>query len=429
VNALPASLLMWGVAAILVVTSLRARRRGWLRGPRVTSAMTLFALVLVAASLLRGMQAGGLQADVAEVSFDFERAPPVSSTRTGLPDIYVLLLDAYPGGTAARSAEGFDAAAFPNALISRAFDLSADSRSNYMTTRLTLPSMFGARYLTDAPQLAPGATRESDSRALRLATDAGIVLSELGAKGYQRIAVASGFSELGPIRVDRLVVLPQLTEMEAAIFISTGAGGVVDFVAPQHLANEVRTRVLDTFQAAAAIAEESHDTPRFVFIQVPAPHAPWVADAHGNLTTASSSILARPDQLADDVAERRRRFYDYATWVGDLTISTIDRILDASVTRPVIAVFSDHGPDFDFNNDDPLASDLNIRTSILMAVLTPDRADVLPDRASVVNLFPHVLNRYVGSNLAIQPDRFWAWRANSSILDFVEIDPRTWKAK
>jgi hypothetical protein len=92
-------------------------------------------------------------------------------------------------------------------------------------------------------------------------------------------------------------------------------------------------------------------------------------------------------------------------------------------------VFSDHGPDFDFSDADPLAYDLDVRTSNFIAVRAPGEADAVPDDLTLVNLLPTVLDRELGWTLPKQPDRFWAWPRNGSIIDFVELDPGTWKAK
>jgi hypothetical protein len=424
-----ASILLWGIGVVLLASGMVTRMRPWPRGPRVTSAMTVFAVALLVASLFRGLQVGGLQADVDEILFDLRNPPPASAFSTAAPDIYVLLLDAYPGATAVKSASNFDGQALPQALAARGFEVAPDARANYLVTRLTLPSMFDARHLRDIDGLTDFGTREDDARNLRLATDGGRILSELGSRGYERIALNSGYSELGPIRVDRMLVPPQLNEMEGAIFQSTGAGNAIDAISPDYLANQVRSRILDSFDSAAAVAREPRSRPRFVLIHVPAPHAPWVADARGVLVVGRSATLQTADETVNDRDERERRFYDYATWVTSLTVATIDRILAASPYPPVVAVFSDHGPDFDFNMEDPLSSDLDLRTSTFMAVLVPGGADLLPDDATVVNMLPFVLNASLGTEFAIQPNKFWAWRTGSSILDLVELDPRTWKAK
>ena len=63
-------------------------------------------------------------------------------------------------------------------------------------------------------------------------------------------------------------------------------------------------------------------------------------------------------------------------------------------------LFSDHGPDISFDTHDPLSADLDQRTSNLIAVLAPGKPDLLPDDLTVVNIFPIVLNAYLGTDLA-----------------------------
>ena len=127
--------------------------------------------------------------------------------------------------------------------------------------------------------------------------------------------------------------------------------------------------------------------------------------------------------------ENRRRFFAYATWVGDLAIAAIDRIDAASTRKPAFVVFSDHGPDFDFDSTNPLSRDLDLRTSNFVAVRPSDGGEIVPDDVSLANLFPIVLNRELGWDMPLLPDRYFAWPANGSLTDFVELDPATWKAR
>ena len=165
----------------------------------------------------------------------------------------------------------------------RGFELAPDARSNYVTTRLTLPAVFASAHLLDIPSLRQPGTRQGDAHVLREATESGVVLSTLGAAGYERIAVASGYGEIGPRRVDRLIVPPQIGEFEASLLRSTMVGRIVDFLAPNAAASEKHERVEATFQEAALLAREPHDRPRFVFVHVPGPHGPWVVDASREL--------------------------------------------------------------------------------------------------------------------------------------------------
>jgi hypothetical protein len=424
-----AFVLLLVVAAIVVAAGISTRQVAWRRGPTVTRFLSTLAAVLLLMSVIDSLLTGATGFAFEDIRRDLAFLGPAESFTPDARDIYVMLLDGYPGRAAAMREPSFDADAFAAALRTRGFDVASDSRSNYVTTRLTLPSVFAAAQLPDMPSLRQPGTRQHDAHGLRDATESGVVLSALGAAGYERIAIASGYGEIGPRRVDRLIIPPQVEEFEQSLLRSTIVGSIVDFLAPDAAASQKHERIEATLDDAARVAEEPHDRPRFVFVHVPGPHAPWVVDAAGNPFPGRSSLFA---SFADPIKEpelRRHRFFEFSTYIANRTVATVDRILAASSRPPVIVLFSDHGPDISFDTYDPLSSDLDQRTSNLIALLAPGRADLLPDDATVVNIFPIVLNSYLGTDLAIQPNRFWAWRTGSSILDYVELDPGTWKAK
>lgn len=332
VNDVRAFALLLVVAAAVMAIGIRMRQVVWPRGPIVTRFLSILAVILLLTSLIDSVQSGAAGYAFDDIRRDLSADDPAETFTPGRPDIYVLLLDGFPGHTAAMTESDFDAAAWTEALETRGFDVALDSRSNYITTRLTLPSVFASAHLPDVPTLSQPGSRQRDAHVLREATESSVVLSALGAAGYERIAIASGLlaSFADPIR---------------------------------------------------------------------------------------------------DPEIRRQRFFEFSAYIANRTVTAVDAILAASRTRPVIVLFSDHGPDISFDTHDPLAFDLDDRTSNLIAVLAPGRAGLLPDDATTVNIFPFVLNAYLETDLPIQPNTFWAWRTGSSILDFVELDPRTWKAK
>ena len=429
VNDVRAFALLLVVAAAVMAIGIRLRHVGWPRGPTVTRFLSILAVILLLTSLIDSVQSGAFGYALDEVQRDLSADDPAESFTPGSPDIYVLLLDGFPGHTAATTGSEFDAAAWTEALETRGFDVALDSRSNYITTRLTLPSVFASAHLPDVPALSQPGSRQRDAHVLREATESSVVLSALGAAGYERIAIASGYGEIGPRRVDRLIVPPQVDEFEASLLRSTMVGSVVDFLFPDAAASLKHARIEETFEGVARLAQEPHDRPRFVFVHVPGPHSPWVVDSAGNRFPGTSSLFASFADPIKDPEIRRQRFFEFSAYIANRTVTAVDAILAASRTRSVIVLFSDHGPDISFDTHDPLAFDLDDRTSNLIAVLAPGRAGLLPDDATTVNIFPFVLNAYLGTDLPIQPNTFWAWRTGSSILDFVELDPRTWKAK
>lgn len=417
------------VAAVVIAVGVPRRRVPWPRGPTVTRFLSTLAAVLVLMSVIDSLQTGATGFAFEDIRRDLAHEGPADGFAHDSPDIYVFLLDGYPGRAAAMSEPSFDADALAVALRTRGFDVAPDSRSNYVTTRLTLPSVFAAAQLPDVPSLRQPGTRQQDAHVLRDATESGVVLSALGAFGYERIAIASGYGEIGPRQVDRLIVPPQVEEFEQSLLRSTMVGSIVDFLAPDAAASQKHERIEATFDDTTQVAEEPHDRPRFVFVHVPGPHAPWVVDAAGNAFPGTSSLFASFADPIKDPETRRHRFFEFSAYIANRTVATVDTILAASSRPPVIVLFSDHGPDISFDTHDPLAADLNIRTSNFIALLAPGHADLLPNDATPVNIFPIVLNAYLGTDLAIQPNEFWAWRTGSSILDYVELDPRTWKAK
>ena len=200
--------------------------------------------------------------------------------------------------------------------------------------------------MPDSPSLGQPGTRQRDAHVLREATESGVVLSTLGAAGYERIAVASGYGEIGPLRVDRLINPPQVGEFEASLLRSTMVGSIVDFLAPAAAASQKHERVEATFAEAALLAQEPHDRPRFVFVHVPGPHGPWVVDSAGNAFPGTTSLFASFADPVKDPEIRRQRFFEFATFVANRTVATVDTILAASPSaaghRPLFRSWPGH---------------------------------------------------------------------------------------
>ncbi len=427
VDDIRATALLSAVAVIVLVAARATRARPWRRWPLVSRAMNALAAILLLAVVIGAFQGGAIQAAVEDLRLNVTRPAAATDHRPNAPDIFVILLDGYPGAVAAASEPSFDAEAFPDALRQRGFDVAANSRSNYLITRLTLPAVFMHQHLPDVPDLRPS-TAAQDANALRELTDGGAALTFLGEAGYERIAVASGYSHIGPNRVDRRVIPPQVEEFELALLHTDGVGELLDIITPDLSSSQKRDRIADTFAAWTSIAGETHDRPRFVFVHVPAPHQPWVSDADGK-PVLGASRMGDFNPAVTDVPAGRRMYFDYATFIAEQTIEAIDATVERSPEPPVIFLFSDHGPDIVFDSSDPFGSDPNERTSNLMAVLAPGHPDLIPDDATAVNIFPYIFNAYLDGDLPIQPNTLWGWRTNSSLLDFVEIDPLSWGPK
>ncbi len=67
----------------------------------------------------------------------------------------MILLDGYERPNKMPEVFGFDDSAFTGALESRGFRVASDSRSNYLLTALSVPSLLNMRHIGDLFQAKP----------------------------------------------------------------------------------------------------------------------------------------------------------------------------------------------------------------------------------------------------------------------------------
>lgn len=422
--ALPSTVLVLApTVALLIAIGLSKRGQPWALGRQITRGMTFVATIAAIAVGLQAIQSGSFGQAVSDVQLDFTSRGPAGTAQPGDPDIYLILLDAYPGADAAALEPGWDATAFRDALWQRGFDVADRTHSNYLQTPQTVASVLDMRHLNDNPLLAaPWGPPTDDRFRLRRAINDADGLTALHEQGYELTAIASGFAEPELRRVDRYLEPVGLNEFELGLLRGTGAGNVLTFFAPDFPAALQRGRIRDSFVTLAAEATRATDRPKFVFAHIAAPHPPWVFDAAGNAT---------PDELKDyyldsardrgiDRAEAVRRHLDQATYVATRTIATVDGILATAESPPVIIVFSDHGPGTGFDQSKPLESDLVERSSNILAVYSPGHPGLFAAPTTPVNILPRVLDAYLGLSIPEQSDTLFAWR--ESRLDNVPVD-------
>jgi hypothetical protein len=426
VDDLRLSALLATFAGLIVAHGLLNPGRTLHLGAFLTRALSILGAALLAVTLWSAAVAGSLTAAVEDFRHDLERSRPSTALDPAAPDIYVVLLDGYPGDDAASLAPGFDANAFPSALEARDFDVQRRSRTNYLVTRLVLASMLNGRHINEMAGLTPERLGSIDARAINRRIDDAVLLRLLHEHGYEHVAVASGWSHIGPRRVDRLVEPPQLNEFEVVLLRVSGIGNILAMATPDLLSDQARARLDETMRVATSIAAEPHDRPRLVFIHVPSPHPPAVFSSDGRKINGSpQSEIGTMDVSAVSREAKIALTFGFSTYVGARTVALVDGILAGEDEPPVIIILSDHGPGIDFDVQDPLGSDLDDRTSNFLAILSPGQSRLLPPGTTPINVLPRVLNAYLGTSLPLQPDTLWAWRTGSSVLDLVPLDPST----
>jgi len=420
----PAGPALLVIALLVCVEGLVHRNRPLRYASLFNRVLTATAVIALIATGIRLINTGALVDAIEDVQLDFASRGPIEPRPDRPPDIVFLMLDGYPGDRAAELARQagstYDPDAFPDALTSLGFNVQRQSHSNYLLTPLTLASVFSMRQLDELPSLRSDVPPRNAERALRRQINEGEALDVLHRAGYELAWVDAGFAATEVRRVDRWVNIGAPNEFEIALLSSINLGDVILGAAPDLLSDLHRQQVLETLDALDRLAAEPHDQPRFTFVHVPSPHAPWVFGPNGEPRLEGiRTFFADPlGKRTIDRDEAVRRVFDQSTYLA----SQVDRALEPIVSRqdpPIIVVFSDHGPGTGFNFLDPEHSDVAERSSNFLATFTPGMPDLFASFTTPVNLFPTILNGYLGTDVARQPDTLHSWEG--SILHLTDV--------
>ena len=417
-----AGLLLVVAVAVVVVARLAHRRRirYVILATKVLQGIAAIALIATAISVVGRP---GFALDVRSAFL----APPGPAERpfpaTDSPDIFLYLIDGYPGATASAQAPWFDATALPTALRERGFTVHDDARSNYLITRQVIPTLFEGRHIQEVPSLAPpfGPDQAVDARRLRRVTERAAGLATIRAAGYDVVWVSAGFSHVDIRNVDRWIEAPGPSELELAILRQSGAGLLLQAIDPNGYARVLRTRIDAVLDQTAAVAAEPHVRPYFVFVHVPAPHPPIVLRADGTAEDGSpGAAWDRFDGHPQTPDQQRRGTFGEVAAIDRLIIDNVDRVRAASVHEPVMILFSDHGTDVGFDPNDTLDSDLAERTSTILAASTPGYHDLFTAPTTPVNIIGRLTNAYLGTDVPEQPDVTYAY--DGSVLNVIPVE-------
>ena len=425
-----AAIALFAVALVVVVEGVVHGARTFRSGPLVGRVMIALASILLLAVAIKLVSEGALSRAVADAQLDYLPRGAVQPPAEPRPDIVVMMLDGYPGDAVtplARAAGSpYDPEAFPAALTDLGFHVQRNSHSNYLLTPMTLASMLDMRHLVDVPGLTDPSSGGIGGRVFRRLADQGRALDILHEAGYELIWVDAGFSHIEIRRVDRWISPGMPTELEVRLLESTIAGRLLTAAAPDALSGLQRERVLTTIDDAAQLLDEPHTQPRFIFVHVPSPHAPWIFGPNGEpLTEPMESFFMDPAGVRDiDRSEAIRRVLAQTTYLSGRVTAAMRPIVDRP-DPPVVVILSDHGTGTEIDFIEPATTDLVERSSNFLATFTPGRPHLFDDFTTPVNIFPTLFGGYLGMDLPRSADTIYAWSGPETNLFPVDVPGTT----
>lgn len=405
--------LLWfaTIAAVVAITIRLARRHPnrWSRGS-LTSFLNQASSFLLVATVLLGFFNGALSSAISDLQQGTDLSHWTATgdgPSTATPDIYVILLDGYPRADVLDYAFGIDNSAFTAQLAERGFSIAPRAHSDYLWTHVSVPSALNLDYVENVPSLGEVADgRKPQQPTIRHAIADSLAFAQVRERGYDVVAVASGFEEVSARQADVWVDGGQLNEFEISLLGSTFAGDLTGWLAPDFASSQQRDRIHDDLDVLSTIAAKRARPPAFVFAHIPAPHQPTVfGDAGAPLAVPITDgyFGDSPMERDETPEEFKSRYRAQLPYLNQQVLHAVDGILAASAEPPVIVLFADHGSASrtDWNETDPYEVDPTIlleRTGTLFAALTPGHVGLYPDDISPTDMLRLLFDAYFGTD-------------------------------
>ncbi len=343
------------------------------------------------------------------------------------PDIYYIVLDGYARQDVLKEVFEQDNEPFLKALEQRGFYIARESTSNYNQTILSLASSLNFNYLPDLPQF-PKLLADDYATVTGLISQSAI-RKELAAYGYKFMNISSGFFATEIKDADyywESNLSIYFDEFEEAMLNTTPLPDfVIYYLNKDYFYNLHRKLILFSFDKLPETTEVP--SPKFAFVHIISPHAPFVFDAEGNPVHSD-----RPFSYYDgthylvrggSVAEYKTGYRDQVTYMNKRVLEAVDQILATAKNPPVIILQGDHSARIGLDWDKEENTRHREVHSVLSAYHFPNNDTTgLYQDITLVNNFRVVLNKYFKQNLPLLPDKnyYSGWEKRYDFKDVTE---------
>jgi len=181
-------------------------------------------------------------------------------------------------------------------------------------------------------------------------------------------------------------------------------------------------RAVSDFQFAELerLARDVGPRPRLVVAHVTVPHEPYVYAADGSYVTAEQEAAR----------SRATNTLDQVRFVNDRLEHLVDLLVSGDpATDPIIVIQSDEGPHPARQEELGPAMDWFTATEAeraeklrtLSAWYLPGIDEEPPEDITGVNTWRWILDRYLGTEFGLLPDRVWVYRDQDHAYDYREV--------
>lgn len=347
-----------------------------------------------------------------------------------LPDVYIIVMDAYERDDVLREFHGYDNSPFLQGLEDMGFYVAYGSLSNYRHTELSLSSMLNMEYIQDFPERF-GARPQRVKDITELIRN-NRVRQELECLGYFTVAFETGhiwtewrdadyFLQRDTTPLRSIGFAPRINRLEYIFLKTTLARASLDSLMASRTAQppsaldrtiDFRERVLFVFRQLEDVP--TLPSPKLVLVHILSPHPPFVFGPDGEPVSAAEFETDSPGAARDNPL--LQAYADQVTYLNKRLLQTMQALLAGSERRPIVLLMGDHGW-AERNMEDKL--------SILNAYLVPPEAAAeLGPTITPVNSFRVIFDAVFGGSLGQLPNVSY-FSTNDEEFEFV-IVPNSW---
>ena len=350
---------------------------------------------------------------------------PQAKPGTPLPDIYYIILDGYGRSDVLHDIYGLDEAVFLRELEADGFYIASEGHSNYAQTSLSFASALNMSYLDDLADVAGDDISQREVARLIRFNEVTEVLKGLG---YSVTAFATGYRRAELASADTFFVAKPggMSPFEALLLESSALWGLrrlldaAGWRLPYPGYDSYRDRIEANVQELWRTPEQPG--PKFVFAHLLLPHPPFVFGPAGEPRQPDLPFRAADgDQFIGSESDYVEGYRQQVAFAHHVVEVFLDRLAAAGGDSSIVIIQGDHGPGLGLDWNDPQATDVRERLSILNAIRAPGVEPALWQATlTPVNTFRLLFDELFGADYPRLPDRsfFSSWRAPYEFLPF-----------
>lgn len=314
------------------------------------------------------------------------------------PDIYFIVLDGYAGNYTLMNTLNFDNSSFEYELKNKGFHLVHDSKSNYNSTPFSIASTFNVDYL-------PGFSAKFENRkdlitSLRM-INKNKIAAFFNSEGYKIISHSVfNFHNIGTEANDFTLFAVRGNLIYNQTFLSRVKNDIGNYVLTKlHLQPRIDKSVFSVlhynnyiYTSLIKEAQESSQSPRFVYTHFVMPHWPCFFSEDGKLNNE--------EILMDFSKPNTQAYLGYLKYCNKKISTLIDQIFFYTKKKAIIVLISDHGLREFEKPVDPKYFFYNLSSIYLPS----QNYKAFYDGMSNVNLFRSLLNTQFNQSLPVLKD-------------------------